>query len=114
MTPHSQRLSELFSSRLALPVDDDAASIVLGPRLHGLCRALGVPKRDWWTVSRLVDDLSDAQTVEALSSFIDVLVAERCRQPGDDLVSDLISYEADGRALTAGEIRAMVVAVLAF
>lgn len=114
MVPHSQRLSELFSSRLASPADDDAAGIVLGPRLHGLCRALDVPERDWWTLARLVDDLADAHAVEALGAFVDVLVADRCRQPGDDLISDLITYEGDGDGLTADDIRALLVDLIAF
>lgn len=114
MVPHSQRLSELFSSRLAVPADDDAAGVVLGPHVHGLCLALGVPERDWWTLSRLADDLTGAHAVDALGAFVDVLVADRCRHPGDDLISDLITYDADGCGLTADEIRAVVVDLIAF
>ncbi|MEZ0339837.1 hypothetical protein ACAG25_07610 [Mycobacterium sp. pV006] len=114
MHPHSERLSELFSSRLTVPADDDVAGIVLGPRLPGLCRALGVPERDWWTIARLTDRLAEPATLDALGAYVDVLIAERCRQPGDDLISDLIAYHVDGQDLTADEIRELVVDLIAF
>lgn len=102
----SLRLSELLSARIAGETDrDDVAVIVLGPRLCEVLGALGVPVRDWLAVARWVDD-SDR---EATGAYLDVIVADRCRLPGDDLVSDLVAHERDGRGLTAEEIRAILV-----
>ncbi|HSM96460.1 MAG TPA: cytochrome P450, partial [Rhizomicrobium sp.] len=41
---------------------------------------------------------------EALSSYMRGLMAERRRKPGDDLVSDMVALQAEGLALTDGEI----------
>lgn len=86
-------------------VDDDVAAVVLGARLRDVLGAVGVPVRDWLAVSRWVDD-GDR---DGLGGYVDVLVADRCRLPGDDLVTDLVAHECDGRGLTADEIRAIVV-----
>ncbi|MGE2728027.1 hypothetical protein ACQI4F_00985 [Mycolicibacterium vaccae] len=109
----SLRLPELLAARIAASRDDDLAgsrdddlaALVLGPRLHDVLAALGVPGRDWLVVARLVD----ADDREALGGYLDVLVADRCRLPGDDLVSDLIAHEHDGQGLTADEIRAILI-----
>jgi cytochrome P450 len=36
------------------------------------------------------------------------MIADRCRKPGDDLLSQLIQLEIDGEDLTADELRAIV------
>lgn len=102
----SLRLSELLSARIAGETDrDDVAVMVLGPRLCEVLGALGVPAGDWLAVARWVDD-GDR---EAAGAYLEVIVADRCRLPGDDLVSDLVAHERDGRGLTAEEIRAILV-----
>jgi len=60
-----------------------------------ICDMLGVPhdRRD-----RLLDG----------STYIAGLVAEKCRQPGDDLLSQLVHMEAVGDHLDEHELRAMV------
>ncbi len=101
----SLRLPELLASRTTASAHDDTAAIVLGPRLRDVLAALAIPERDWLRVSRRLDD-GDR---EALGGYVDVLVADRCRLPGEDVISDLVAHEVDGRGLTAEEIRAIVV-----
>ena len=108
----SLRLGELLAARTTAGATDGAATAVLGPERCARYRALGVPVGDWWTVSQLAERSGADQARDALSAYVDVLVADRCRTPGDDVVSDLIAHEVDGSALTADEIRAVVVAVL--
>jgi cytochrome P450 len=110
----SDRLSQMLSARLTDTAGDDVADIVLGPRLCDLCAALGVPVGDWWQISRWADRCGDGRELDAFGSYIDVAVAERCWRPGDDLISDLVAHEAeaDGRGLTADEIRAVVVGLV--
>jgi cytochrome P450 len=110
--PQSQRLAELLSARVASGVPDDLAAIVLGPRLRGLCDALGAPERDWWQLARWATRLDDADQRDAFGAYLDVLVAYRCGHPGEhgeDVVSDLIAHEVDGDGLTADEIREILV-----
>ncbi|WP_235734009.1 hypothetical protein [Mycolicibacterium austroafricanum] len=109
MNPQSQRLSEMFSARLSDTAHDEVAGIVLGPRLCSLCVALGAPVRDWWQICRWATRLGDAHVRDALGAYLDVLVAARCRVPGDDLISELIAHDVDGDGLTAEEIRTVLV-----
>jgi len=64
-------------------------------------------------LARWADRAATGEVRAALHAYADVLVADRCRLPGDDVVSDLIAYDADGDALTADEIRDIVAALLA-
>jgi hypothetical protein len=105
----SLRLPAMLSARIGGGAGDGAATVVLGRRLCDVLGALGVPVRDWLAVSRWVDD----DDREALGGYVDVLVADRCRLPGDDLVSDLVAHDCDGRGLTAEEIHAIVADCLA-
>src|SRR5262249_31073643 len=105
----SLRLSELFSARAKSRAHDELADLVLGPRLCDLLAACGVPERDWLRVSLWLGASRESRDDHAFGAYVDVLVAERCRRPGDDLVSDLVAHEVDGVGLTADEIRAIVV-----
>lgn len=109
--PDALRLSELLSARLPSAPGDDVAAIVLGPRLRDLCAAIGAPVRDWFQISRWVDR-PDTLALAEFGAYVDVLVADRCFRPGDDLISDLIAYEVDDQGLTANEIREIVAALV--
>ncbi len=116
---HSQRLWELVTARLAEHHADDVAGIVLGPRVRDLCAALGVPVRDWWQVSHWMDqrDHDHHHTeghhhTDVLGAYIDVMVADRCVRPGDDLVSDLVAFDVDDCGLTADDIRTIIVELI--
>lgn len=109
----SDRLSALLSARLTDAADDEVAGVIMGPRLRDLCAALGVPVRDWWQVSRWLDHHENRHCrSDALGAYIDVMVADRCGRPGNDLLSDLITFEVDGCGLTADEIRAIVIKLI--
>ncbi|KWX57484.1 hypothetical protein [Mycobacterium sp. NAZ190054] len=111
MHPQSQRLTELFSARLSPSARDDVAAIVLGPRLCGVCVALGAPERDWWRIAQWATRLDDSRVCDEFGAYLDVLVAYRCARPGEDVISDLIAYDVDGDGdgLTADEIRGILV-----
>lgn len=109
----SRRWAQLVEARSSGAGCDDAAAVVLGPHRCALYAALGVPQRDWWPLARGADRAATGEVRAALQAYADMLVADRCRLPGDDVVSDLIAYDADGDALTADEIRDIVAALLA-
>ncbi len=78
-----------------------------------VCEALGVPSRDWplfsgWSAGRLTPNALDA-----LCQYVDVMIADRCRKPGGDLLSQLIELEVDGEELTVDDIRRYVVSLVA-
>ncbi len=78
--------------------------------LSALCAALGVPRDDWKLMRRWADRIG--APADPLYAYLDVMVADRCRSLGDDLLSDLILTEAGGDELTAEELRALVVTLL--
>lgn len=53
------------------------------------------------------------KATDALHQYIDVMIAERCRRPADDLLTTLVALEVDGRELTADDIRNFVVELVA-
>lgn len=48
-----------------------------------------------------------------LHQYVDVMIAERCRRPADDLLTTLVTLEVDGRELTVDDIRSFVVELVA-
>ncbi len=84
-----------------------------------ICSALGVPRADWPLLSRWADQLahpaSDAAFRGALYdvyAYVDVMVADRCNNLKDDLLSDLIMAQVDGDGLDSDELRRLVAGAL--
>ena len=50
---------------------------------------------------------------DVLDAYIDVLIADRCRGIGDDLLSKLLRHGLGGIELDADELRDIVAALLA-
>lgn len=113
MNVEMDTVPRMLAARLPVAAVDDAAVIVLGERLHGLLAALGVPSCDWLRIAQRLD-VPGRRGWDALGSYIDVLVADRCRCPGEDLVSDLVAVDVDGHGLTAEQIRSIVMGLLTF
>lgn len=78
-----------------------------------VCSALGVPPREWPLFARWATDFLNPVALDALYSHLDVMIAERCRNPGEDLLSGLIGLEVDGDGLTADDLHTIVAVVLA-
>jgi len=91
---------------------DVLTAIAQSHSIRVVCAALGVPRKDWGLFSRWSDCSADPRSLDLLGSYIDVMVADRCRKPADDLVSDLIAFEVGGSELTADEMRAIVVTLV--
>jgi cytochrome P450 len=84
------------------------ASNVRQRSVAAACEALGVPRKDWSLFTRWVSAPLTSEVVDQLNSYVDVMVAERCTRPHDDLLAKLIELEIDGQGLTTDEIRAFV------
>ncbi|MBV2365249.1 cytochrome P450 [Streptomonospora nanhaiensis] len=91
--------------------------------MHVLARLLGIPEADLPHVSALVprmlhvvdpaageEQLTDADAAFAeFGDYLDVLVAQRRREPRSDLLSGLVSvHDEDGDRLSGDELRTMV------
>lgn len=91
-----------------------------------ICRLLGVPESRvgdllvWSNAmvamyqarrTRAVEDDAAAAT-RAFRGFLTEYIAEKSRQPGDDLISDLIAAEQDGARLSADELISTCVLLL--
>jgi cytochrome P450 len=53
------------------------------------------------------------KSTDELHYYVDVMIAERCRNPADDLMTTLIALEVDGTELTVDDIRSFVATLLA-
>lgn len=78
-----------------------------------VCEALGVPEKDWPLFYRWAAGPLTPKAVDTLHQYIDVMIAERCRRPSDDLLTTLIALEIDGRELTDEDIRSFVATLVA-
>jgi cytochrome P450 len=99
----------------------DIVTGIVGPlAMDTLCIIMGVPESDRTEVQRLVSgtvhredgamDISEAemQAYLTLRGYYTELVAERRRQRQDDLISELIDADVEGRNLTDDEILALL------
>jgi cytochrome P450 len=90
-----------------------------------ICELFGAPKEDWLQFSAWATDifrifnqnLAEDQPLirkagDELSAYVEDLIAERRRNPGDDLLSELIAVEEAGDRLSTPELVMMAVAVL--
>lgn len=69
-----------------------------------LCEAFGFPEEDWPLFARWAAGPMTARDEETLYQYVDVMIAERCWRPTDDLLSSLIALEVDGVELTVDDI----------
>ena len=76
--------------------------------LATVCEALGVPRKDWPLFARWATSPSTTKTLDELHHYVDVMIAERCAHPSDDLLSKLIELEVEGEALTVDDVRRFV------
>jgi cytochrome P450 len=81
--------------------------------IAGVCALLDVPSKDWQLFSRWATESLNSKTLDELYAYVDVMIAVRCRKPGDDLLSQLIQLEVDGEELTVDDLRALVASLVA-
>jgi hypothetical protein len=81
--------------------------------VRSVCARLGIPASDWDLVAQWAAELGEHRTHDALDSYVDVMIADRCGRAADDLLSELIRTGVAGLDLTAAEIRLAVAAMLA-
>jgi hypothetical protein len=81
--------------------------------IAGVCAQLGVPHKDWHLFGRWAGQPLTSKALDELYACVDVMIAERCRRPGDDLLSELIQNGIEGEELTVDELRAVVAALVA-
>ena len=75
--------------------------------------ALGVPQKDWPLFYRWAAGSLTPKATDALHQYVDVMIAERCHRPADDLLTTLVTLEDGGRELTDDDIRNFVTALVA-
>jgi hypothetical protein len=78
--------------------------------IAAVCEALGVPQEDWSLFSRWGRGSGQLtpKTLDEMNHYVDVMIANRCAHPHNDLLATLIDLEIDGQGLTADEIQAFV------
>jgi hypothetical protein len=73
-----------------------------------VCETLGLPHEVWPMFARWAGDTMTPRDEETLYQYIDVMIAERCWKPTDDLLSSLIDLEVNGVELTVDDIHRFV------
>jgi cytochrome P450 len=106
------RTDERLSTKVVDIITARVGGLETADWMSVLCAALGVPRQHWHLFTRWADDPATPKTLDELYAYIDVMVAERCWKPADDLLSDLIRVEVDGDELTADELRMLVSGLL--
>lgn len=90
-----------------------AATAITARQMSIVCQVLGVPRDDWLLFWRWADELSNPKILDALHTYVDVMIADRCRKPNGDLLAKLIELNVDGEELTVDDIRRFVAALVA-
>ncbi|MGZ5379811.1 MAG: hypothetical protein ACXWD8_18000, partial [Mycobacterium sp.] len=80
--------------------------------ISAACEALGVPPEDWQLFARWATGPLTSKKLDELYSYVDVMIADRCRRSTDDLLAKLIELEVDGEELTVDDIRSFVAALV--
>jgi cytochrome P450 len=101
-----------------IPTDEETDMTTTDARQNSIatvCEALGVPRRDWPLFSGWSESAGPVapNALDALCQYVDVMIADRCRKPGGDLLSQLIAMEVDGEGLMTDDIRNYVVGLVA-
>jgi cytochrome P450 len=76
--------------------------------IEGLCERLGVPREDWHFFRRWAGESLNSKALDELYAYVDVMIADRCRTPGTDLLSELIETGIGGEELTVDGLRVIV------
>ena len=77
-----------------------------------VCAQLGVPLKDWHLFQRWAGKPLTAKALDELHAYVEVMIAERCRRPGTDLLSELIATGVGGEDLTVDELHVIVAAMV--
>jgi cytochrome P450 len=77
-----------------------------------VCARLGVPRKDWHLFKRWAGKSLNSKALDELYAYVDMMIADRCRKPGADLLSELIETGIDGEDLTTDELRAIIVSLV--
>jgi len=122
-------MEETFSARLAGIVDagrcEGVADLCESYPIHVICALVGAPADDWPRFSRWADAILESLTfdvpqklelieraISEMDDYVSDLIAQRRRQPQDDLLSELIAVEAEGERLSAEELLAVTTMML--
>jgi cytochrome P450 len=71
------------------------------------------PARTGACSERWAGESLNSKSLDELYAYVDVMIADRCTKPGDDLLSQLIQLEVDGEELTVDDLRMVVAALVA-
>jgi cytochrome P450 len=90
----------------------DSRTAVRRRTIAGVCALLGVPRKDWHLFRRWAGESLNSKALDELYAYVDVMIADRCRKPGADLLSELIQTGIEGEELTVDDLRAVVAALV--
>jgi hypothetical protein len=99
----------------AMPIPIEGIAHILGvhdddlPRLRALSEGMW---KVWETGRSAEDDAVMNESNRELAELMDQIMAERRRAPREDLISDLLAFQAGGGHLTDSEIRVNVIELL--
>jgi cytochrome P450 len=99
---------------------DAVADLCESYPVHVICALVGVPSNDWALFSKWADIIVQSlsidvasklemieKAIEEIDAYVSELIAQRRRDPGDDLLSELIAVEEQGEKLSPPELLAV-------
>ncbi len=82
--------AELRARRVvAAPGRENGPDMTTSATQPDIYAALGIPRHDWPQMTRWADAPRNPHVRDALDTYIDVMIADRCRRIGDDLLSSV-------------------------
>lgn len=126
---HRQSMRTVITELIAPVVErgggDFVAEVAEPYPIPIICEVLGAPRSDWRRFSAWATDIFRifngnvaeelpliAKAQNELSVYVSAMVEERRKDPGPDLLSDLIAAEEEGDRLSTGEVVSLAEAVL--
>jgi hypothetical protein len=100
-------------SATAVDIIEDLCDRFRSYNVYALCHALAVPAAECPLFARWATDFLNPVSLGELYAHLDVMIAQRCTRPGDDLLSELIGLDADGDGLTVDDLHTIVATLLA-
>ena len=76
--------------------------------VEAVCKALGVPPRDRRLFSCWAAQPLTPKVLDELYAYVDVMIADRCRRPTEDLLAELIALQIGGEELTVDDIHTFI------
>jgi cytochrome P450 len=115
ITPHTTSADAITDvvDRLTTSGRDAIADMAHQYPIDVISEAMAAPRQDWRLFSRWASGPLTPKATDELHAYLDVMIADKCRNAGHDLLSTLIQLQVDGQDLTVNDLQVIVTSLVA-